>query len=203
MAHFQMCPPETQVKKTTTKRANKRKHEEACVIYEEYDIGDLKESEENQSPFLSVAKRAMREVLRLMSTTNESLWTTNHSNEAVGAILDPQMYMNLNSTFSKLISPNRRVESSKEELIVRSSGKHLVELILDSEKWAKSFPTIVSNAKTVHVFNAGAPENRNGALQAMVGEMHILSPLLPSREFYFIRYCRQFSNNDWVIVDVS
>jgi homeobox-leucine zipper protein len=37
----------------------------------------------------------------------------------------------------------------------------------------------------------------------MVGEMHILSPLVPPREFYFIRYCRQFSDMDWVIVDVS
>jgi hypothetical protein len=35
------------------------------------------------------------------------------------------------------------------------------------EKWAKLFPTIVSNARTVKVFNAGAHGNRNGALQAV------------------------------------
>ncbi|PNX94844.1 hypothetical protein L195_g018025 [Trifolium pratense] len=201
MAHFQMCPPEPQPKKTTPKPTKKRKRKETC-INEDYDICDTKESEENSSSFLSVAKSAMRELLRLVSTTEESLWTR-HLNKVVGFTLDRQMYVNLNSTFSKLISPNRREESSKEELIVRSSGKNLVELILDSEEWAKLFPTIVSNAKTVKVFNAGSPENRNGALQAMVGEVHILSPLVPSREFYFIRYCRQFSNNDWVIVDVS
>ncbi|CAJ2637636.1 unnamed protein product [Trifolium pratense] len=201
MAHFQMCPPEPQPKKTTPKPTKKRKRKETC-INEDYDICDTKESEENSSSFLSVAKSAMRELLRLVSTTEESLWTR-HLNKVVGFTLDRQRYVNLNSTFSKLISPNRREESSKEEMIVRSSGKNLVESILDSEEWAKLFPTIVSNAKTVKVFNAGSPENRNGALQAMVGEVHILSPLVPSREFYFIRYCRQFSNNDWVIVDVS
>ncbi|KAK2449052.1 homeobox-leucine zipper protein HDG11 [Trifolium repens] len=144
----------------------------------------------------------MREILRLVSITDKSLWR-NNINEEVGFILDQKRYMNLNSLFSKLISSDRREESSKAELIVRSSGKHLVELILESEKWAKLFPTIVSNARTVKVFNAGAPGNRNGALQAMVGEVHILSPLVPPREFYFIRYCRQFSDMDWVIVDVS
>ncbi|KAK2395198.1 homeobox-leucine zipper protein HDG11 [Trifolium repens] len=202
MAHFQMCPPESHATKTTPNLAKKRKREDTCVVDEEYGLGDAKECEENQSPFLSVAKSAMHEILRLLSNIDKSLWR-NNINEEVGFILDQKRYMNLNSIFSKLISSDRREESSKAELIVRSSGKHLVELILDSEKWAKLFPTIVSNARTVKVFNVGAHGNRNGALQAMVGEMHILSPLVPPREFYFIRYCRQFSDRDWVIVDVS
>jgi hypothetical protein len=33
------------------------------VVDEEYSLDDAKESEENQSPFLSVAKSAMREIL--------------------------------------------------------------------------------------------------------------------------------------------
>ncbi|KAK2449066.1 homeobox-leucine zipper protein HDG11 [Trifolium repens] len=202
MAHFQMCSPESHATKTTPNLAKKRKREDTCVVDEEYSLGDAKECEENQSPFLSVAKSAMHEILRLLSNTDKSL-RINNINEEVGFVLDQKRYMNLNSIFSKLISSDRREESSKAELIVRSSGKDLVELILDSEKWAKLFPTIVSNARTVKVFNVGAHGNRNGALQAMVGEMHILSPLVPPREFYFIRYCRQFSDRDWVIVDVS
>lgn len=34
-------------------------------------------------------------------------------------------------------------------------------------------------------------------------EMHVLSPLVPSREFYFLRYCHQVEANVWVIADVS
>lgn len=37
----------------------------------------------------------------------------------------------------------------------------------------------------------------------MYEEMHILSPLVPSREFYFIRHCQQIEVGSWVIVDVS
>jgi hypothetical protein len=40
-------------------------------------------------------------------------------------------------------------------------------ILFFQEKLAKLFPTIVSNARTVKVFNAGAPGNRNGALQAV------------------------------------
>jgi hypothetical protein len=109
----------------------KRKREDTCVVDEEYGLGDAKECEENQSPFLSVAKSAMHEILRLLSNIDKSLWR-NNINEEVGFILDQKRYMNLNSIFSKLISSDRREESSKAELIVRSSGKHLVELILDS-----------------------------------------------------------------------
>lgn len=34
-------------------------------------------------------------------------------------------------------------------------------------------------------------------------EMHVLSPFVPSREFYFIRYCEQVEAGIWVIADVS
>lgn len=37
----------------------------------------------------------------------------------------------------------------------------------------------------------------------MHGEMHVLSPLVPCREFYFLRFCAQVEANIWVIADVS
>lgn len=37
----------------------------------------------------------------------------------------------------------------------------------------------------------------------MYEKMHILSPLVAPREFFFIRYCQQMSTNTWAIVDVS
>ena len=37
----------------------------------------------------------------------------------------------------------------------------------------------------------------------MYEQMHILSPLVAPREFYFLRYCQQIEIGVWVIVDVS
>jgi len=36
----------------------------------------------------------------------------------------------------------------------------------------------------------------------MYEELQVLSPLVPIREFYFLRYCKQFEKG-WAIVDVS
>lgn len=37
----------------------------------------------------------------------------------------------------------------------------------------------------------------------MYEQMHILSPLVAPREFYFLRYCQQIELGVWVMVDVS
>jgi len=37
----------------------------------------------------------------------------------------------------------------------------------------------------------------------MNAEMHILSPLVPTREFHFLRYCKQIEAGVWTIGDVS
>lgn len=34
-------------------------------------------------------------------------------------------------------------------------------------------------------------------------ELQVLSPLVPTREFYFLRYCQQIEQGLWAIVDVS
>jgi homeobox-leucine zipper protein len=37
----------------------------------------------------------------------------------------------------------------------------------------------------------------------MYEEMHVLSPFVPSREFYLLRYCEQVEAGTWVIANVS
>ena len=37
----------------------------------------------------------------------------------------------------------------------------------------------------------------------MNAEMHVLSPFIPSREFHFLRYCKQIEAGVWTIGDVS
>ena len=37
----------------------------------------------------------------------------------------------------------------------------------------------------------------------MYAELQMLTPMVPTREVYFVRYCKQLSNEQWAIVDVS
>lgn len=37
----------------------------------------------------------------------------------------------------------------------------------------------------------------------MYEELHVLSPVVPTREFHFLRYCRQIDQGLWAIADVS
>ncbi|KAL5995490.1 hypothetical protein ACLOJK_025552 [Asimina triloba] len=40
-------------------------------------------------------------------------------------------------------------------------------------------------------------------MDAMYEELQVLSPLISTREFYFLRYCQQIEPGSWAIVDVS
>ncbi|KAK9943031.1 hypothetical protein M0R45_008656 [Rubus argutus] len=37
----------------------------------------------------------------------------------------------------------------------------------------------------------------------MIAEFHLPSPLVPVREHHFIRYCRQYYEDLWVVVDAD
>lgn len=37
----------------------------------------------------------------------------------------------------------------------------------------------------------------------MYEELHVMSPVVPTREFCFLRYCRQIEHGLWAIADIS
>jgi homeobox-leucine zipper protein len=37
----------------------------------------------------------------------------------------------------------------------------------------------------------------------MFAEVQMLTPMVPTREVYFVRYCKQLNAEQWAIVDVS
>lgn len=95
------------------------------------------------------------------------------------------------------------------------------------------FSGIVSKASTLDVLSTGVAGNYNGALQVvmwnsmftlincfydytyyfffffcylnpqMTAEFQVLSPLVPTRESYYVRYCKQHAEGTWAVVDVS
>ncbi|XP_061339720.1 homeobox-leucine zipper protein HDG11-like [Gastrolobium bilobum] len=147
-----------------------------------------------------IAISAKEELLKLLDT-NEPIWVKSSTDRRY--MLHPETYEMVFPLGSHFKTSTARVESSKDSRIVRIKPMQLIDMFLDSEKWINLFPTIISKAHTIKVFESGMSENRSGALQLMYEEMHVLSPIVPSREFYFLRYCHQVEAGIWVIVDVS
>ncbi|KAJ6766774.1 HOMEOBOX-LEUCINE ZIPPER PROTEIN MERISTEM L1 [Salix purpurea] len=146
------------------------------------------------------AASAADELVRLLRA-NEPLWIKSPSDGRY--IIDRVGYEKLYARSGRFKSSNARVESSKDSAMVTLPGMDLVDMFLDPNKWIDLFPTIVTKARTILVLEAGTVGNRNGSLQMMYEQMHILSPLVPRREFYFLRLCQQLEPGQWVIADIS
>ncbi|KAL2341562.1 hypothetical protein Fmac_009502 [Flemingia macrophylla] len=147
-----------------------------------------------------VSMAAKGELLKLLCTS-EPLWSKSSVDQAF--VLHLESYEKLFPRINHFINSKARVESSKDSRMLKIKARELVDVFLDSEKWASFFPTIVTKAQTIEVLENGSSENRIGALLLMYEEMHVLSPLVLPREFYFIRYCQQIEADIWVITDVS
>ncbi|XP_020230815.1 homeobox-leucine zipper protein HDG11-like [Cajanus cajan] len=147
-----------------------------------------------------IAIAAKEELLRLLCTS-EPLWFKSSIDQRF--VLHLECYENLFPRINHFKNSKAHVESSKDSRIVKIQAKELVDMFLDSEKWKSFFPTIVTKAQTIEVLENGSIDSRSGTLLLMYKEMHVLSPLVPSREFYFLRYCQQLEAGVWVIADVS
>ncbi|CAL0334493.1 unnamed protein product [Lupinus luteus] len=162
-------------------------------------------SDESRMPkaqMIGAATAAKDELVRLLST-NEPLWVKSPTDDR-RLILHPICYERFFPRVSPLIKSSKaREESSKGSRIVGINSKRLIDMVMNSETWAHLFPSIISEAHTIQVVEKGSFENRSGAILLMYVDMHVLSPSVPSREFYFLRYCAQIEDGIWVITDVS
>nr|AIA58891.1 homeodomain protein HOX3-A [Gossypium hirsutum] len=159
-------------------------------------------SDIDKSLMSDIAANAMEELLRLLQT-NEPLWikSTNDGKDALNLESYERIFPKPNNTHFK--SPNIRVEASRDSGVVIMNGLALVDMFMDSNKWLELFPTIVSIAKTIEVISPGMLGTHSGSLQLMYEELQVLSPLVPTREFYTLRYCQQIEQGLWAIVNVS
>lgn len=63
------------------------------------------------------------------------------------------------------------------------------------------FCSIVSRAKTIQIISSGV-SGASGSLLLMYAELQVPSPLVPTREIYFLRYVKQNAEaGKWMIVD--
>ncbi|KAJ4840774.1 Homeobox-leucine zipper protein PROTODERMAL FACTOR 2 [Turnera subulata] len=173
-------------------------------VGEMYGATDLLRSvtgptEADKPMIVEVAVAAMEELMRI-AQAGEPLWVSGENNTEV---LNEEEYMR---SFPRGIGPKPlglRSEASRESAVVIMNHMSLVEILMDVNQWSTVFCGIVSRAMTLEVLSTGVAGNYNGALQVMTAEFQVPSPLVPTRENYFVRYCKQHSDGTWAVVDVS
>lgn len=158
-------------------------------------------SDMDKSLMTDIAANAMEELLRLLQT-NEPLWMKSSTDGRDVLDLDSyeRMFPRANS---HLKNPNVRIESSRDSGVVIMNGLALVDMFMDCSKWVELFPTIVSMAKTIEVISSGMMGGHSGSLLLIYEELQVLSPVVPTREFYVLRYCQQIEQGSWAVVNVS
>ncbi|KAI3495224.1 hypothetical protein L1887_37461 [Cichorium endivia] len=150
---------------------------------------------------IELAVTAMEELIR-MAQVGEPLWVPTSDNSS-REILSEEEYLR---SFPRGIGPKLmglKSEASRESVVVIMNHMTLVEILMDVNQWSNVFCGIVSRAMTLEVLSTGVAGNYNGALQVMTAEYQVPSPLVPTRENYFVRYCKQQADGTWVVVDVS
>lgn len=157
-------------------------------------------TEADKPIIIELAVAAMEELIR-MAQAGEPLWIPSSDNST--ETLSEDEYLR---TFPRGIGPKPlglKSEASRESAVVIMNHINLVEILIDVNQWASVFSGIVSRAMTLEVLSTGVAGNYNGALQVMTAEYQVPSPLVPTRENYFVRYCKQHADGMWAVADVS
>ncbi|KAJ1281229.1 hypothetical protein BS78_04G291400 [Paspalum vaginatum] len=159
-------------------------------------------SEMERPMMAEMATRAMDELIR-MAQAGEHLWVRTGGGPDAREVLNVDTY---DGIFAKPGSsfrcPDVHVEGSRDSGLVFMTAVGLVDVFMDSSKWMEFFPAIVSKARTIDVLVNGMP-GRSESLVLMHEELHVTSPVVPTREFCFLRYCRQVEHGLWAIADIS
>ncbi|TYI04421.1 hypothetical protein ES332_A10G016500v1 [Gossypium tomentosum] len=159
-------------------------------------------NEADKPLIVELAVTAMEELIR-MAQSGEPLWVTDENSIDV---LNENEYLRIfprgigSKPFANL---GFRSEASREAAVIIMNPVNLVEILMDVNQWSTVFCGIVSRAMTLDVLSTGVAGNYNGALQVMTAEFQLPSPLVPTRENYFARYCKRHHDGIWAVVDVS
>ncbi|BFG30941.1 hypothetical protein CerSpe_172150 [Prunus speciosa] len=159
--------------------------------------------DEEKSLAVELAASSVDELVK-MCQAGEPLWIRN--SEIGKEVLNVKEYTRMFPTWPLNLkhhsSDQFRTEATRDSAVVIMNSINLVDCFLDANKWMDLFPSVVSRAKTVQVIQADPSGQANGSLQLMYAELQVLSPLVPTREAHFVRYCQQNAEEGcWAIVD--
>ncbi|KAG9133339.1 hypothetical protein Leryth_021485 [Lithospermum erythrorhizon] len=156
--------------------------------------------EEEKSMAMELALSFMDELVK-MCQMGEPLWLQ-VDDQSGRHILNVEEYSRMFPCPPLDIKQPIRTEATRHSTVVIMNSITLVDAFLDANKWMELFPSIISRAKTLQVIASGASRNGSGSLFLMYAELQVLSPLVPTRETHFLRYCQQnVEEGTWIIVD--
>ncbi|KAG0480275.1 hypothetical protein HPP92_011133 [Vanilla planifolia] len=181
---------------------------------EMYGAGEMLRSvagpvEVDKPMVIELAVAAMEELIR-MAQLGEPLWT--EGLDGATEVLNEEEYV---QSFPRGIGPKPfglKSEASRETAVVIMNHINLVEILMDATQWSTMFSGIVSRAMTMEVLSTGLQETTMVHCKCyahvadnvkMTAEFQVPSPLVPTRESYFVRYCKQHPDGTWAVVDVS
>ncbi|KZV56104.1 homeobox-leucine zipper protein GLABRA 2 [Dorcoceras hygrometricum] len=155
-----------------------------------------------KSRILDAANQAMDE-LQKMATYGEPLWVRSY--ESGREILNYDEYRKqiCAENSSSRMQGKKSVEASRDSRVVFVDLPWLVQSFMDANQWKELFPNLISRAATVDIFCHGEGVKKDGAVHLIFAEIQILTPMVATREMYFIRYSKQLSAHQWAITDVS
>ncbi|KAL8223974.1 hypothetical protein R6Q57_019449 [Mikania cordata] len=158
-------------------------------------------SDMDKSLMAGIATSAMEEFISLVQN-NEPLWlkTPKDVVETLNLENYKRVFPDRCDSFK---NPNVRTEASRVSGVVTMNSLKLVDMFVDSIKWSELFPSIVSRARTIEVLSSGSLDSQSGYLQLMFEELQVLSPLVPTRQLYLLRFVQEIKQGLWAIVDVS
>ncbi|CAN8285307.1 unnamed protein product [Cochlearia groenlandica] len=157
-------------------------------------------AEADKPLIIELAVNAMNELM-IMAQIGEPLWMGGVNGTSVALNLDEYA-----RTFQNGLGPSLnglRTEASRETAIVAMNHMGIVNLLMDQTQWSTMFAGMIAKTVTVDVINTGAARSVNGSFHLITAEFQVLSPLVATRDSYFVRYCKQQGNGFWAVVDVS
>ncbi|KAF5735049.1 homeobox-leucine zipper protein HDG5 [Tripterygium wilfordii] len=159
--------------------------------------------EEEKGLAMELAMSSMNELVKMCQGT-EPLWII-RSDESGKEVLNVEEHGRLFpwplNNIKQQHSSEFRTEATRDSAVVIMNSINLVDAFLDANKWMDLFPSIVARAKTVQIVTSGV-SGASGSLHLMYAELQVLSPLVPTREACFLRYCQQnIEEGVWAIVD--
>ncbi|TKY66731.1 Homeobox-leucine zipper protein PROTODERMAL FACTOR 2 [Spatholobus suberectus] len=157
-------------------------------------------AEPTKSKVCELAYRSMDELSKI-AAAGEPLWQPRKGHK----------FKTMNDTeYRKFFLPlgeepinELQVDASQDMKIVKMNALDIVQLLMNVNEWSSTFYNMVSRGAFLGVFMSGVGGSYDGKLQVMTAEFQFPSPFLATRECYFGRYCKKFSNKMWGVVDFS
>ncbi|CAA0819918.1 Homeobox-leucine zipper protein HDG2, partial [Striga hermonthica] len=157
--------------------------------------------EGSKTVMVELVTAAMEELMRI-AQLGEPLWVPTMDRNTTLS-LNEQEYLR---SFSRVFGPKPngfKSEASRETVVVAMSSAKVIEILMDVEQWSNVFSAVVSRGINLQVISPGVGGSYNEAIHMINAEFQVPSPLVPTRESYFVRYCRQDVEGTWVVADVS